>query len=246
MSLGENIYNLRVEKNLSQGGLADALDVSRQSVSKWENNSAVPELDKLVKMAEIFGVTIDQLVTGQAPETTRAEQPSCESPASITDQAGRYARRTLGIVLVSFGLLTFLVFAVLSFLVDVVFESCILLSAPFVAAGLILALCRHNPGYYCSLLLYFPAFFIINILNHDSFGLIIAILNIALAIFALILLAWTNNHFRSDKLHMAQWGKILMIVFLCASTLISIVRLILCIFPTMGMLLSSCLSRIGS
>ena len=66
MNLGENIYNLRTEKNLSQGGLADALEVSRQSVSKWENNSAVPELDKLVKMAEIFGVTLDELVTGKA------------------------------------------------------------------------------------------------------------------------------------------------------------------------------------
>ena len=47
MNLGENIYRLRAEKNMSQGDLADALEVSRQSVSKWENNSATPELDKL-------------------------------------------------------------------------------------------------------------------------------------------------------------------------------------------------------
>ena len=76
MNLGENIYNLRVEKNLSQGGLADALEVSRQSVSKWENNSAVPELDKLVKMADIFGVTLDELVTGKAqPHPAQAAEP---------------------------------------------------------------------------------------------------------------------------------------------------------------------------
>jgi len=42
MSLGERIYKLRKEKNLSQGDLADMLGVSRQSISKWENNSAVP------------------------------------------------------------------------------------------------------------------------------------------------------------------------------------------------------------
>ena len=50
MNLGERIYRLRTERNMSQGDLAEALEVSRQSVSKWENNSAVPELDKLVRM----------------------------------------------------------------------------------------------------------------------------------------------------------------------------------------------------
>jgi transcriptional regulator with XRE-family HTH domain len=62
MTLGEKIYQYRTQKNLSQGDLADALNVSRQSISKWENDNSVPELDKLVKMAEIFGVTLDALV----------------------------------------------------------------------------------------------------------------------------------------------------------------------------------------
>lgn len=62
MNLGEKIYTLRNEKNLSQGNLADMLDVSRQSVSKWENNIAVPDLDKIIKLSEIFGVTVDELV----------------------------------------------------------------------------------------------------------------------------------------------------------------------------------------
>ncbi len=67
MNLGENIYRLRTEKNMSQGDLADALEVSRQSVSKWENNSAVPELDKVIRLAQIFEITIDELITGQPP-----------------------------------------------------------------------------------------------------------------------------------------------------------------------------------
>ena len=62
MNLGETIYNLRKEKKLSQGDLAEQLSVSRQSVSKWENNSAVPDLDKLVKLSTIFGVSLDELV----------------------------------------------------------------------------------------------------------------------------------------------------------------------------------------
>jgi len=49
MSLAENIYRLRTEQNMSQLDLADALEVSRQSVSKWETGTAVPELEKLIK-----------------------------------------------------------------------------------------------------------------------------------------------------------------------------------------------------
>ena len=76
MNLGENIYRLRTGLNMSQGDLADALEVSRQSVSKWENNSAVPELDKLVKMAHIFGITLDEMVT-------EAEAPSSSETSSM-------------------------------------------------------------------------------------------------------------------------------------------------------------------
>lgn len=62
MNLGERIYELRNEKNLSQGDLSDALDVSRQSVSKWENNMAVPDLDKLIKLCDVFEISLDELV----------------------------------------------------------------------------------------------------------------------------------------------------------------------------------------
>lgn len=57
MTLGANIARLRTQKNWSQGDLADALDISRQSVSKWETDTSIPELDKLLKLAELFGVT---------------------------------------------------------------------------------------------------------------------------------------------------------------------------------------------
>ena len=61
MNLGEKIYELRTKKNLSQGDLADKLDVSRQSVSKWENNTAVPDLDKLIKLCDVFEISLDEL-----------------------------------------------------------------------------------------------------------------------------------------------------------------------------------------
>ncbi len=64
MNIGEKIYELRTEKNLSQGDLADRLDVSRQSVSKWENNTAVPDLDKLIKLCDVFEISLDE-ITGR-------------------------------------------------------------------------------------------------------------------------------------------------------------------------------------
>ena len=73
MTLGENIVRLRTQKNWSQGDLADALDISRQSVSKWETDASIPELDKLLKLSELFGVTLDELVRGEdAPKAETA------------------------------------------------------------------------------------------------------------------------------------------------------------------------------
>ena len=71
MNLGENISRLRAARGMSQGDLAEALDVSRQSISKWETGGAVPELDKLMKLSALFGVTLDELVTGEAMGTPR-------------------------------------------------------------------------------------------------------------------------------------------------------------------------------
>lgn len=63
--LGEHIINLRKAKGISQEQLAETLNVSRQSVSKWENGSATPDLDKIVKMAEYFEVSLDELIKGE-------------------------------------------------------------------------------------------------------------------------------------------------------------------------------------
>lgn len=68
MSLGENIYKYRTGQGMSQGALADCLEVSRQSVSKWENDSATPELEKLIRMCRTFDVSLDELVFGQKPQ----------------------------------------------------------------------------------------------------------------------------------------------------------------------------------
>ncbi|HFI0350854.1 TPA: helix-turn-helix domain-containing protein [Streptococcus suis] len=66
--LAQQIRVLRTSKNLSQDELAEKLYISRQAVSKWENGEATPDIDKLVQLAEIFGVSLDYLVLGKEPE----------------------------------------------------------------------------------------------------------------------------------------------------------------------------------
>lgn len=62
MNLAEKLLTLRKAKNLTQEQLAEKLDVSRQSISKWESGQAVPELEKIVAMSTVFDVTTDYLL----------------------------------------------------------------------------------------------------------------------------------------------------------------------------------------
>lgn len=65
MSIGERITALRKEQNISQGQLAEALEVSRQAVSKWENDQSSPDTIKLIQLAEILDTDVEYLATGR-------------------------------------------------------------------------------------------------------------------------------------------------------------------------------------
>lgn len=68
MILAEKIMTLRKRFNWSQEELAEKLDISRQSVSKWEVGATIPDLDKILKMSEIFGVSTDYLLKDEIEE----------------------------------------------------------------------------------------------------------------------------------------------------------------------------------
>lgn len=104
MSLGENIYKLRTGRKMSQEDFASAMEVSRQSVSKWENNMAVPELEKLVKMAKLFGVSLDELV-GNTPTQT-AQESTVTAPLS-----GIPLLTVIGLGCLGLGILAFVILA---------------------------------------------------------------------------------------------------------------------------------------
>ena len=62
MSLGENLQFLRKQENMTQEQLAEVLEVSRQSVSKWESDTTYPETDKLIQLADLFHCSLDDLM----------------------------------------------------------------------------------------------------------------------------------------------------------------------------------------
>lgn len=68
MTLGKRIAMLRRQKCLKQEDLANTLGVSSQAVSKWENDQTCPDISLLPKLAELLGVTVDELLSGEKQE----------------------------------------------------------------------------------------------------------------------------------------------------------------------------------
>ena len=68
MTLGEKITALRKDRNYSQEDLADILKVSRQAISKWENDLAIPDIDKIVLLSRLFKCSIDYLLLDKQEE----------------------------------------------------------------------------------------------------------------------------------------------------------------------------------
>lgn len=65
MNISEKILELRKSKRLSQEQLAEMLNVTRQSVSKWESGKSLPEIDKIVELSKVFGVSTDELLINE-------------------------------------------------------------------------------------------------------------------------------------------------------------------------------------
>ena len=62
MSLGTNLQFLRKKKEMTQEELAEKMEVSRQTISKWESDGAFPETEKIIGLCELFGCTVDALL----------------------------------------------------------------------------------------------------------------------------------------------------------------------------------------
>ncbi|MBM7645938.1 transcriptional regulator with XRE-family HTH domain [Scopulibacillus daqui] len=64
MNLSHNLKKKREEHNLSQEDVAQILNISRQSVSKWENGNCYPDLDNLIRLSDLYRISLDELIKG--------------------------------------------------------------------------------------------------------------------------------------------------------------------------------------
>ena len=93
MTIGERIAKCRKEKNLSQEYIAELLEVSRQAVSKWENDVSAPDTNNLIKLANVFGVSVEYLANGNEDE----------SPKIVYVEKNISILKWIGIVLIAMG-----------------------------------------------------------------------------------------------------------------------------------------------
>lgn len=142
-NIAEQILKYRTEKGLSQTELAELLEVSRQSVSKWETGAAVPELAKIVRLCEVFEVSLDTFILETEGTSKKEEAP----PAVIlVPQRSISEKKIAGLIFLGIGILfQFL----LAFAARVVLSELILWAIPFFACAGICLMEKKNAFLLC-------------------------------------------------------------------------------------------------
>lgn len=103
MDFNNRLYQLRKQKGLSQEELANRLNVSRQTISKWEVGDSTPDMEKLVAISDLFEVSLDKLVMGkedevQVPATTKSEFVTVINEKVLTGENKKKAKSALKII----------------------------------------------------------------------------------------------------------------------------------------------------
>lgn len=98
MEFGNRMYELRKQKGLSQEELASCLDVTRQTVSKWELGDSTPDMDKLVLLGELFEISLDELVLGKVPVTTKLDKLGASIMTTENKQKAKKGLKVIGII----------------------------------------------------------------------------------------------------------------------------------------------------
>lgn len=131
MTIGQRISDLRRKYSYSQEYVAEKLDVSRQAVSKWEQDQAAPDTYNLIALAELFHVTVEYLAVG------KIEEPAPETQPRPVPQSKMPMQTMIGLILLGSGLLAMILGVLFS-------KTLILLSLWLLVGGVLcLAVRRH-------------------------------------------------------------------------------------------------------
>lgn len=115
MDLAERLAALRKRAGLSQGDVAERLNVSRQAVSRWETGFTVPSTDNLSHLGRLYGATLDELLSYSAAlppekpqEEAPAQQPKAEAPAPTPQPAAASAPAHARAIIIALSILCLL------------------------------------------------------------------------------------------------------------------------------------------
>ena len=108
MGFNNKLYELRKQKGFSQEELANRLNVSRQTVSKWEVGDSTPDMEKHTAISDLFGISLDELVLDKAPvqndgNSTRSDIVNQVAEKVLTEQNRKRAKKGLKIAAIIFG-----------------------------------------------------------------------------------------------------------------------------------------------
>lgn len=98
MEFGNRLYELRKQRGLSQEELANRLDVTRQTVSKWEVGDSTPDMEKLAALSELFEISLDELVLGKVPVTTKLDELGAKVMTKENKQKAKKGLKIAGIL----------------------------------------------------------------------------------------------------------------------------------------------------
>lgn len=101
MTLGKRISALRRDQNLSQEAIADELCVSRQAVSKWENDQSVPDMQNLIGLAKLLKVDVEYLASGELTEEMESDPLPEEVAASVQKGKTKRGKRLVVLALIA-------------------------------------------------------------------------------------------------------------------------------------------------
>ena len=116
MTLGEKLQKLRKSRSWTQEELAEKVGVSRQSLSKWESDGALPDTANVIVLAHLFGATTDYLLRAAAPDEAAADAPAAAPVVQLVPPPKKAppAALLIGCILVTLGLMVFLGLVLLS------------------------------------------------------------------------------------------------------------------------------------
>lgn len=149
MNFSEKLLTLRKANNLTQEQLAEKLDVSRQSISKWESGQAAPELEKIVALSAVFNVTTDYLLKSSEIDDLSVKTEILEKQQQMMLIREQKQQQIFGCIMYSIAV--YLIFFAVCFIekecffnFDILVTQAVLLAEFFIATAIVIFICTKK------------------------------------------------------------------------------------------------------